>query len=36
MKKFVTKVKNQLTLKLLSAQNLLRSQNGEGADDHRH
>lgn len=33
MKKFVTKVKNQLTLKLLSAQNLLRSQNGEGFVD---
>jgi len=33
MKKFVTKVKNQLMLKLLSAQNLLRSQNGEGFVD---
>lgn len=33
MKKFVTKVKGQLTLKLLAAQNLLRSQNGEGFVD---
>lgn len=33
MKKFATKVKNQLTLKLLMAQSLLRSQNGEGFVD---
>lgn len=33
MKKFVTKVKNQLTCKLLAAQNQLRSQRGEGFVD---
>jgi hypothetical protein len=33
MKKFVTKVKDQLTLKLLKAQAVLRSQQGEGFVD---
>jgi hypothetical protein len=33
MKKLVTRVKNQLTSKLLAAQNLLRSQRGEGFVD---
>jgi hypothetical protein len=33
MKKLVTKVKNQLTNKLLTAQSLLRSQHGEGFID---
>jgi len=33
MKKLVTRVKNQLNLKLLTAQNLLRSQHGEGFVD---
>lgn len=33
MKKLVTKVKNQLTCKLLTAQNQLRSQRGEGFVD---
>jgi hypothetical protein len=33
MKKLVTKVKDQLTLKLLTAQSLLRSQRGEGFVD---
>jgi hypothetical protein len=33
MKKLVTRVKNQLTSKLLAAQKLLRSQHGEGFVD---
>jgi len=33
MKKFVSKVKNQITGKLLIAQSLLRSQHGEGFVD---
>jgi len=33
MKKFVTNVKNQLTLKFLTAQNLLSSRHGEGFVD---
>ena len=33
MKKLVSKVKNQLTLKLLKAQAVLRSQQGEGFED---
>jgi hypothetical protein len=33
MKKFVTKVNNQLTLKFLMARNLLSSQHGEGFVD---
>ena len=33
MKKLVTRIKNQLTSKLLAAQNLLRSQRGEGFVD---
>lgn len=33
MKKLVTRIKNQLTSKLLATQNLLRSQRGEGFVD---
>lgn len=33
MKKFVTKVKNQLTIKFLTTQSLLRSKDGEGFVD---
>jgi len=33
MKKLVTKVKNRLTYRLMTAQNLLRSQHGEGFVD---